>query len=249
MIELEKLYVCAEKYLAGEKQDWAGFAINFRLIFKAEFVFYRPTYEAGILAWRSMDGLVVTTNPEVVEKYIKDRIFDLNQIPDNSLNPLEPSRRSDVISNETYRTIDVVKKYFIPNGIFYMLAVLAIERDDNRLMLVVWRDESESDFSDIEKQRIALFMRYLSVLADSTNTKNTPVAKSEIKDFGKRYGLTFSETEVLTGLLQGKSLRQIAIQSKRSYGTVRWHVRNILEKCQVKSQRNLLSEFYALIKR
>jgi len=249
MIELEKLYECAGKYLAREQQNWDGFVKEFSSIFGAKFVLYRPTFEAGVLAWRSMDDLVATTNPKMAKEYVKNRIFDMNKIPDDSLNPLEPNKRSDIIPDNIFETMDVAKNYFIPNGIFYMLAVSSILRDDTHLMLVFWRDQPQGDFSNIEKQRTALFMRYLSVLMGQTRTKNLPDNVSEIKDFGQRYELTEAETGVLTSLLQGKSLRQIASDSGRSYGTVRWHVRNLLNKCQVSTQQTLLSEFYRLIKR
>ncbi|MCF6326431.1 MAG: LuxR C-terminal-related transcriptional regulator [Devosiaceae bacterium] len=249
MIELEKLYECAGNFLSGEQQDWDGFAKDFSSIFGTKFVLYRPSFKAGVLALRSMEGIVATTDPEMVEQYVKDRIFDLNQIPDDSLNPLEPNRRSDIMPDEIFRNQDVVKKYFIPNGIFYMLAVLAIEQNDGYLMLVSWRDESGGDFSDMEKQRMALFMRYLCVLVEKAEFKKSPVDENEIKDFGRCYDLTSAETGILSGLLQGKSLRQIASDSGRSYGTVRWHVRNLLNKCQVSTQQTLLSEFYRLIKR
>ena len=54
---------------------------------------------------------------------------------------------------------------------------------------------------------------------------------------------------MLAALLQGLSLRAIARESARTYGMVRWHVQNILEKCQINTQKNLLIEFYRLVKR
>ncbi|VAW24699.1 hypothetical protein MNBD_ALPHA11-707, partial [hydrothermal vent metagenome] len=59
---------------------------------------------------------------------------------------------------------------------------------------------------------------------------------------------TDTEIDILSALLQGQSLKIIAYETKRSYNTIRWHVQNILEKCQVKTQTNLLREFYRLIK-
>ena len=69
-----------------------------------------------------------------------------------------------------------------------------------------------------------------------------------IVTFGQKYGLTSTEIEILDGLLQGQTPSALAENTGRTYGTVRWHVQNILEKCQVNSQKGLLSEFYRLIR-
>jgi len=249
MIVLEKLYDSAGENLSGETQNWSMFANEFLRIFNAGLVLYRPSTLDGVLAWRSMDQLVATTHPEHAEGYVKNRIFDSNQIPDDSLNPLEPNRRSDIIPDSQFRQTEIARNFFIPRGIFYMLAVSAILPDDTYLMMVVWRSEEHDNFSDIEKQRLALFMRYLATLIRTNKPEFKLRPDSAVEQFGEKFALTSSEVEVLTALLQGKTLKFIAEKTGRSYGTVRWHVQNILEKCQVKSQKNLLSEFYALIKK
>ncbi len=248
MIILEKLYDCAGKHLAGENQNWSEFCEDFRDIFGAGIVMYRPDIINGIMAWRSLDQLVATSNPEYAKGYVEHKIFEQNEIPDDSLNPLEPSRRSDVVADAQFKEVEIAKNFFIPRKIFYMLAVSAILPDDSNFVLVAWRSEDEGDFSDLDKQRLALFMRYLATQIRVKKTKPASARDSSIENFGKKYSLTKSEIEILSGMLDGKSLRFIAQESDRSYGTVRWHVQNILEKCQVKSKKNLLSEFYALIK-
>lgn len=249
MIELERLYESAGTHLNAIPQQWERFVTDFQSIFGAGIVLYRPTIKDNVLAWRSADQTVATTHPDHAADYVKFKVFELNQIPDASLNPLEPSRRSDVIPNEIFRETDVAKTFFIPRNIFYMLAVSAILHDDSQLMMVLWRSEGRGDFSDIEKQRMALFMRYLATLIPSVRSDLNVSPGHAVEDFGAKYALTDTEVSVLTALLQGQSLRMIASESGRAYGTVRWHVQNILEKCQVKTQKNLLSEFYRLIKR
>jgi len=132
------------------------------------------------------------------------------------------------------------------------MVVYAILPDGSSLVLYVWRGERDRDYSDIEKQRLALFMRYLARLVRTGNPAHAHASvhapDKELLEFGTKYRLTEAEVSVLSGLLQGQSLKFIALDSDRSYGTVRWHVQNILEKCQVKSQKNLLGEFYRLIK-
>jgi len=149
-------------------------------------------------------------------------------------NPLEPFRRTKV--------------FLEPNNVFFLMIVHAILPDNSLLVLYVWRGEQENDYSDIEKQRLALFMRYLASLTRIGSPAAAHAPDRELVDFGTRYRLTEAEVGILSDLLQGQSLKFIARESGRSYGTVRWHVQNILEKCQVKTQKNLLSEFYSLIK-
>ncbi len=249
MSELEKLYESAGRHLAASPQQWPAFAKDFQSIFGGGVVLYRPSFANGVLAWRSAEQIVATTHLEYALNYVQHQVFESNQIPDGSLNPLEPSRRSDIIPDAIFRNSEVAKNFFIPRGIFYMLAVSAILSDETHLMMVVWRSEEEGNFSDIEKQRIALFMRYLATLIPIENKEEVENANDAVEEFGMKYALTGAEVDVLSDLLKGKSLKAIADESERSYGTVRWHVQNILEKCQVKSQKNLLREFYGLIKR
>ena len=249
MIELEKLYESAGQHLAVNPPRWEDFATEFYEIFGAGMVIYRPEFEDGVLAWRTQEQIVVSTHPDYAAEYVSRQVFEANQIPDDSLNPFEPNRRSDIIPDDVFRQTDIARDFFIPRGIFYMLAVSARLRDDSYLMMVTWRSEQEGDFDDIEKQRITLFFRYLSTLVSIPQVQEVDSSSDGVKVFGKKYALTSSEIQVLSDLLQGKSLKAIAKDSGRSYGTVRWHVQNILEKCHVKSQKNLLSEFYSLIKR
>ncbi|VAW21349.1 hypothetical protein MNBD_ALPHA11-715, partial [hydrothermal vent metagenome] len=230
MIELEKLYESARVRLDKKNQGWLGFAADFEEIFQSKFVLYRPTFDNGVSALRSRENLIASTNLKLVDEYIKKRVFDSNQIHDDSLNPFEPSRRSDVICDSIYEEIDIVKSYFLPNGIFYMLAVSALLTDKSYLMLVTWRAQTQNDFSDSEMQRLALFMRYLAVLVRGDNQIDAQTSNTEVKEFGQKYGLTDTEIDILSALLQGQSLKIIAYETKRSYNTIRWHVQNILEK-------------------
>lgn len=170
-------------------------------------------------------------------------------------NPLEPFRRSDIMSDEEYRAHEITKLFLKNNDVFYLMAVYAILPNGFPLVLFLWRGENKSDFSDIEKQRITLFMRHLATLvtSDRVNLDFADIIgakpSNEIIVFGEKYFLTKTEVKILSYLINGNSLKMIAEETDRSYGTVRWHVQNILAKCQVKNQKNLLNEFYGLIKR
>ena len=89
-------------------------------------------------------------------------------------------------------------------------------------------------------------MRHLMSIIEANKS---PLKKPDgaLERFGSRYHLTDTEIIILSALIQGHSLREIAVETGRGYGTVRWHVQNILDKCQVSSQKTLLSEFYSLI--
>ena len=92
------------------------------------------------------------------------------------------------------------------------------------------------------------FMRLLAkVIGPSAVSPETPPAR-DVQQFGEKHALTQAEVNILADLLEGQSLKAIASRTNRSYGTVRWHVHNLLVKCNVQSQTNLLSEFYQLIK-
>jgi len=168
-------------------------------------------------------------------------------VPEPGLTPLEPLRRNETIADDLFRQIGARYDFFETFGMFHMMIVPAKLPDGGNLALMVWRPEVAENFSDIEKQRAALFMRYLLSLIGSVGPAPAE-PDNQVAAFGARFNLTEAETDVLAALLSGQTLRQIAADSGRSYGTVRWHVQNILEKCQVSNQKSLLREFYRLIK-
>lgn len=59
-------------------------------------------------------------------------------------------------------------------------------------------------------------------------------------------GFTSVEREILRALVDGQTIRQIARATGRSEATLRWHVRNILEKTGLKSMTDL-ARFAALL--
>lgn len=243
MLKLEKLYDCAQKYLISKSPDWKDFAIDFEENFQSKMALYSPSINAN-------EGrLYTTTSPQIMEQYFADKIYEFDAILADHPNPLEPTRRTEAMNDEEFYEYPAAKKFLLKNGVFYIMVVYAILADGSYLILFVWRNENEKDFSDIEKQRLALFMRYLSALIAPIKTTSLSKPDKEVNEFGKKYSLTQTEIEILSYLLNGESLREIANKGESSYSTVRWHVRNILNKCHVNSQKTLLSEFYTLIKR
>ncbi len=253
MIELEKIYDCAERHLSNNNTDWEGFASGFKAVFGSGMALYQPATpaESGLDIVSSSE-IIATTDPEFVSQYFEEKIYEMEEETiEEPENPFEPVRRTDSMGDEAFRELEIAKEYMIPNGIFYKMVIFSIFPNGSPLVLFVWRDEEGGDFSDIEKQRLTLFMRYLASLVSSSNpalvSMPEPPVDSRVHEFGEKYGLTRSEMSILSAMLIGQSLKFIAQSSDRTYGTVRWHVQNILTKCQVKSQKNLLSEFYRLI--
>lgn len=248
MLVLEKLYKSATKHLAKQEQNWDSFSKDFSKIFNAKMALYQSKIDSDNLDFIEMDQLIATTDKKILEEFFDKEIAKYGYMFDDVGKPFEPFRRTDIMSDEEYRKQEASKKFLLPNNVFYLMITFAGLSDGSFLMLYLWRSEEQQDFTDLEKLRLTLFMRYLASLIkiDDCAVKRED---NDLVTFGKKYNLTEAETNILMDMLAGNSLKMIAKKRKRSYNTIRWHVQNILEKCQVKTQKDLLSEFYALIKR
>lgn len=245
---LAQLYDCVENNLGtGQTVDWPGFAAGFRQIAGCHMALYRATFENGPVAPTDVH-IIATSSRPVMEAYINERHFENHPVSEKALAPLEPSRRTDLVPNEAFRQLGAIYDFLSSHGIFYIMVVPAAMSDGSYLGLYVWRGEHEEDFSDLEKQRLALIMRHLLVVVDDQDVLPGEPG-DDVLAFGEEFGLTPTEMEMLSALLKGETLRSIARDTGRTYGTVRWHVQNLLRKCQVTSQRNLLNAFYTLIAR
>ena len=242
---LEQLYDCAEQHLRSEPRNWVMFGREVAGICNADMVLYRTSYDETGENIVSADYLT-TTNENTIQAY-KDLGLQQNQpIPENSLTPLEPVRRTDMLDNAAMLSLPVYGDFVKKFDYFYQIFVPAILPDKSILGLLLWRGQASDDFDDLEKQRLALFLRHLIGAFDLEKMSSDPT-KNNVAQFGEKYSLTPAETAILGALLEGHSLREISQSTQRSYGTVRWHVQNILDKCQVNSQKSLLKEFYGLI--
>jgi DNA-binding CsgD family transcriptional regulator len=244
---LEKLYLVADEHLAAKKMDWAGFMAAFRTAMEAEAALYHVAFKADHKTIKTF-SIVATSKPEVTDIYREKEIWRHNIIAETDMAPLEPQRRTDVFSDEEFGRYGPISDFFLGQGLYYFVIVPAVLKDGSAIALIVWRGKDQTDFSDAEKQRLALFMRHLlALVGQDAFMMNGP--DENVVDFGARWNLTEVETEVLSALMNGLSVKEIAAQTGRTYGTVRWHVQNMLEKCQVNSQRDLMREFYGLIQR
>ena len=247
MIELEKLYETAQTCLLGDSSDWKKFAKSFERVFGSKLALYRPRAETEAIDLNSTDEIIATTSPKMMVQYFADKIYLNTDLLKDPEIPFEPVRRTDSLTDDQLRALDIFPTFIKPHGIFHLMVNYAVLPDGTFLVLFVWRNDEQSDFSDIEKQRITLFMRHLAMIVGAVEVETLVTPNDALVSFGNKYDLTESEIAVLTSLIEGHSLRGIADKSERSYGTVRWHVRNLLQKCQVNTQQSLLSEFYSLI--
>lgn len=243
---LERLYDCADTHLDNSGQDWEGFKSDFCGIFESEMVFYRITFDPVSKTPSAFD-VIVSSKPEAAKEYVDRKLYALHPVDEESLAPLEPILRSEIMSDDQLKGLDVMSDFVERHGYFYQLIAPAILPDGTFLGLVVWRNESEGDFNAMDKQRIALFMRHLLAKVQLRKLVSMKV-DNDVTSYGRQFNLTKTETEILTALLDGHSLRSISDNTSRTYGTIRWHVQNILSKCQVSNQKALLTNFYSLIK-
>lgn len=241
---LEQLYNCADKYLISESYNWDKFCEDFCNILDSEMALYRLTFDEHQIP-QSFEA-IITSMPDAAREYKERKLYALHPVQESDMAPLEPLRRTDFMSDEQIKTIDIFGDFSRRYGYFYQLIAPAILNDGSFLGLLVWRSESQSDYTSEDKQRIALFMRHLLAKVQFRGLVNMR-QNNQVKLFGTKHGLTKTEIEVLSALLDGHSVRSIAKNTKRTYGTIRWHVQNILSKCQVNNQKNLLREFYKLI--
>ncbi|MCB1518654.1 MAG: hypothetical protein KDJ19_13695 [Hyphomicrobiaceae bacterium] len=253
MIILEKLYNSAECHLGNSKPDWPAFAADVKQALGSELLFYHLAPVARVSGaqmpaprWSERVTVIATSNPEAVSDYLSQDYQQEPPVAEDALAPLEPVLRTDFLSDDEFRALGPIADHQIRLGVFHNAMVPARLTDGSTIHLLLWRSEEEENYSERDRQRLALFMRYLLALVD-TQFLAADAPDKAVLSFGQRHGLTGAETSILSDLLQGRSPRDIAHQSERSYGTVRWHIQNILEKCQVGSQKDLLREFYRLI--
>lgn len=248
MIILEKLYDCAERHLATEAKDWPAFAEAFKGVFDANVCIYRIAFAEDGQTPVGLD-FIATTDAEFSSKYVEKEIHLLHPVKESSLTPMIPVRRSDLMNDEDFLNLGDLSDFLMEHGAFHFSTTPAILPDGSYLGLYTWRDRHQSDLSDVEIQRLALFMRHLMVMVDVSalipiKPGGTQRQREAMGCFADRFKLTDTENRILLALLSGHAPRSIASQTDRSYGTVRWHIQNILEKCGVNSQKELFRAFF-----
>jgi len=244
---LEALYACAETHLGGKTTPWDTFSTDFQAVFGAHVAVYVTDFGPDGTSLQSFT-FFGSSDPEMAAQYVKKRIWQYNVLPERKMAPLEPFCRTELTSDEDFERLGPLADFMISHGMYYQMLVPALLSDGSIVGLFVWHDKDEGDFDKLEKQRLALFMRHLLALVGKEQFLQQGT-DPQTHAFGQKWNLTETETEILSFLLNGLTLKAIAARSNRGYGTVRWHVQNILEKCQVNSQKALLHEFYQLIHR
>ncbi|MBR1885924.1 MAG: helix-turn-helix transcriptional regulator [Schwartzia sp.] len=87
-----------------------------------------------------------------------------------------------------------------------------------------------------------------AALRAMTEPQKTPPELPEVffEDYCRHYHLTRREKEVLSDLLNGKSVTEIAEETFVTERTVRFHIANLLTKTGAKNQRALTARFYQM---
>lgn len=243
------MYECAQDCLLEGNIDWGRFGKEFSDLLHAQLIIYTTGPSADNMDLTPEGSVIITTDQAMLDRYFEIKVYKEFYLMPDPQSPFEPIRRSDQVDDETFQQHPLMELFFSPFGIYHFMLMYSNLLDGRFLVVYVWRDKALDDFSDVEKQRLALFMRHLATIVSFVPASSIQDGDPQIIQFGKKYGLTVAETKILEELLHGKSLRGIAKDTGRTYGTVRWHVHNVLEKCHVKTQQNLLSEFYRLIRR
>lgn len=216
---------------------------TFQALFDAHGLFYRVDFcEQNQI----QDFVVIaTSDPATINEYIRKKLFQHLVLHEAAQPNLIPCRRSDMTPvTDLHPDVDGFYRQY---GLFHLLMTPARISQNSYLAIVAWRPEQASDFNDAEKDRLGLLMRYLMALLSVQEflpEHDAGCRDEALLQFADHYRLTKSETGILHHLLRGKTLKEIAATTGRSYGTVRWHTRNLLEKCQVSSQRNLINAYY-----
>ncbi|MEZ5923377.1 MAG: LuxR C-terminal-related transcriptional regulator [Hyphomicrobiaceae bacterium] len=96
--------------------------------------------------------------------------------------------------------------------------------------LVIWRQELRIPSGTA--QAWPVFLAQLRTAVD----RQLP----EPRVLRETFGLTGKETEIVRALATGLDLEEYATRSKSAIATVRWHLKNALEKTGCRSQRQLL---------
>lgn len=99
---------------------------------------------------------------------------------------------------------------------------------------------------DLLQQRMREFQDQEQVRlreAQARERERQAVSDEQIRDFGRCYGLTERETEILRLLLEGRSNQEIGQSLYITTGTVKTHVHSIFGKLEVSRRGQLLNKF------
>jgi len=103
----------------GKVQNWDRFASDFEAVFSSRMALYRSTLAKDGLDFLSMDELIATTDREVMKEFFDKEIVKFGRMFEDAGNPLEPFRRTDVLSDDEYRNSEVTKVFLLPNDVFF----------------------------------------------------------------------------------------------------------------------------------
>lgn len=113
------------------------------------------------------------------------------------------------------------------------------------LILSIWlaifsRREQERYISQNMEETL---QQRMSEFQAQAQEKQKKISAEQIVEFGKYYGLTERETEILRLILEGKSNQEISQALYITIGTVKTHIHSIFSKLEVSRRGQLMSRF------
>lgn len=113
------------------------------------------------------------------------------------------------------------------------------------LILSIWltifsRREQERYISQNMEETL---QQRMSEFQAQAQEKQKKISAEQIVEFGKYYGLTDRETEILRLILEGKSNQEISQALYITIGTVKTHIHSIFSKLEVSRRGQLMSRF------
>ena len=138
-------------------------------------------------------------------------------------------RVSDRISDREFRSSQVYRELFVPQGARYQLT---IGTEGNNTVNSGWIiKRSLRDFTEVDLRQARRLQPLLTLL--DTIYSSFPICRTDgarIEEARKSVRLTVRELDILTLLADGLSAQQIARLRRISVRTVRKHLENIYEK-------------------
>ncbi len=246
---LEKQFDVADKFLTNQSElNWQRFCEDLAKVSNFGCVLYivNPKTDAR----HQTDELLGTSHIELFTAYAAENIAQFHLIPEDSLYVLSPTIRSELVDDANFQLH--LKKHpaygkFCTKWDFYYQMIVPTRLPSGRIVgLVSFRGKTEPDFIAKDGRRLALLTRHIVSHIERIDAVSE-TKQMIINAFREANQLTSTEAEILSYLARGQSLRQISTASSRGYGTIRWHVQNILSKTGNTSQKELIANFYAII--
>jgi DNA-binding CsgD family transcriptional regulator len=158
----------------------------------------------------------------------------------------DPSPRaiSDFLTADALHALDLYRHVYAPMGVEDQLAVMLPAPPGTVIGIAINRDRR--GFSENERELLELIRPHLGQAFRDATARSSPEPLSEEQLSG--LGLTSRQAEIVRGLAEGLSAREIAERLTISPNTVRRHVANVYATLGVHSRGALIAALLLLDK-